>query len=154
MSTLLKVGLLAGAAYYLANKLTDLDKKIGVKLGSISFNKTLTQGANFFKIFFNVNLSINNASALQGTIKGGTINLIINNRLLATVSNIQSFTIDANKSVNISLPVGINSLSLFSNILDVIALVKGGGSIVVNVKGDILTNVGTIIINESKTVTV
>lgn len=154
MNTLIKVGLLAGAAYYLANKLTDLDKKIAVKIGSISFNKTLTQGANFFKIFFNVNLSITNASALQGTIKGGTINLIINNRLLATVSNIQSFTIDANKSVNISLPVGINSLSLFSNILDVITLVKGGGSIVVNVKGDILTNVGTIIINESKTVTV
>jgi hypothetical protein len=154
MNTLLKVGLLAGAAYYLANKLTDLHRKIGVKLGSISFNKTLTQGANFFKIFFNVNLSINNASALQGTIKGGSINLIINNRLLATVSNIQSFTIDANKSVNISLPVGINSLSLFSNILDVIALVKGGGSIVVNVKGDILTNLGTITINETKTVTV
>lgn len=154
MNNLLKVGLLAGAAYYLASKLTDLDKKIGVKLGSISFNKTLTQGANFFKIFFNVNLSINNASSLQGTIKGGSINLIINNRLLATVSNIQSFTIDANKIVNISLPVGINSLSLFSNILDVIALVKGGGSIVVNVKGDILTNIGTITINETKTVTV
>lgn len=153
MDALVKLGLFGTAAYFIMSKLTDLDKKIGVKIDSVSFNKALTQQAGFLKLFINLNLSINNQSDLQGDIKGGNIYVYVKDKLLATVSNFNKVGIPARNSVRVSLPVGINTLSIVPTVTDIIKIISAGkGSITINIKGDILTSFGTVNINEVKTV--
>lgn len=154
MQMLVKLGLLGAAAYYLSQKLADLDKKIGVKVNSISFNKALTAAASYFKIVFNLNLTLENNSALQGDIKGGTIYVYIKDKIIATVNLNNKIVIPANNKINVSLPVAVNTLSVVPTVTALLGILQsGGGSITLRLSGNVLTSFGTVTINEQKTVT-
>jgi hypothetical protein len=141
--------LIGGAAAYFLTQFKNFGKTLSIRIGSIRFNKQETARAAWMKIFADVNLVLNNQSTVQGSVKGGKIDVISNNKLLGTVDRISEVKIMAAGSTTIPLLIGINTLSIFPAISDLINLIGKGQSIKLQFKGVLITNFGNVDIDET-----
>jgi len=144
--------LLAGAGLYVFSQVQSFGKTMTVRLGGIAFDAAKTRATAFFKAIFNVKLIVNNASGLQGVIKGGKLALIFNNKIVGGVDRIAETTVNAGSNTIVPLEVSINTLNLVGNITDIIRMVGSGMPIKFKVVGTLVTNYGNLEINEEQSV--
>ena len=144
--------LLAGAGLYLFSQVQSFGKTMTVRLGGVSFDAAKTRATAFFKAIFNVKLIVNNASGIQGIVKGGKLSLIFNNKIVGGVDRIAETTINAGANTIVPLEVSVNTLNLVSNISDIMRMVGSGMPIKFKVVGTLVTNYGNLDINEEQTV--
>ena len=141
------------AAYYFYNKIRGGLNTLSFKIGKVTFNRAATAASGYLKIVLNIGAEVNNPGDIQATIKGGDIQIIANNKIVANVDNIGSTVITAKTKKIVFITVGVNTLSVVPTISDVINLVGKGAPINILVRGTVKTNLGDIKINESRTVT-
>jgi len=144
--------LLTGAGLYVFSQVQSFGKTMTVRLGGIAFDAAKTRATAFFKAIFNVKLIVNNASGLQGVIKGGKLALIFNNKIVGGVDRIAETTVNAGSNTIVPLEVSINTLNLVGNITDIIRMVGSGMPIKFKVVGTLVTNYGNLEINEEQSV--
>jgi hypothetical protein len=154
MKLLIPLAAAAGLIYYFKDQIRDFGRSLSVKIGKISFNRQASAAAAYLKIFFNVNLVVNNSSQLQGILKGGKLNLIVKDKVIATVDKIGSVTISGGQSITIPISVGVNTFSLVPTISDLLKVIGTGAAVTVRAVGVINTNYGDININEIHTVNI
>lgn len=135
------------AALYFRN-VKDFMAAYTVKIGKIAFNMADTQAAGFLRIVLDVNLVLSNPSNLTGIINGVKLDMLYNGRIVASVNKTDALKINAGGTTIVPFKVAVSTLSLFSNLTEAYQALLNRKSIVVTVVGTVLTNSGTININE------
>jgi hypothetical protein len=151
MKKLLPFLLIGGAAAYLFTQFKQFTTGLTVRIGAIRFNLKETQRSGFLKLMIDVNLLLKNASRIQGRVNGGRLDVLIGNRVVGSVENIGSMSIQAAADTTVPVRVGLNSLAIVPTISDLIKLVGSGGSQTVQIKGSIFTTFGELSVNENIT---
>lgn len=149
MKKLIPLILIGGAAAYFLSQFKQFGRSLAVRIGTIKFNKAETARSLWMKIFADVNLILVNDSKVQGILQGGKIDVISNGKLIGTVDRINQVSIQAAGSTTIPILIGINTLSIFPAISDLIALIGKNQSIKLQFKGFLNTNFGEVNIDES-----
>tara|TARA_R110000868_G_scaffold167670_1_gene402046 strand:- start:1276 stop:1740 length:465 start_codon:yes stop_codon:yes gene_type:complete len=150
MGKILPFGFLAVAAYYLITNIKSFAGGLKAKIGKISFNNDASQKNYYQSLVVNLQLVITNVSNLQGKIKGGNIDFILDDKIVGSINKIGEVIIQAKNDTIIPLQLNLNTLSLFPSIADLIRVIGKGGAVKLNVKGKIITSFGDVIINEQK----
>lgn len=143
--------LIGGAAAYLFTQFKKFTTGLTVRIGTIRFNLQETQRSGFLKLIIDVNLLLKNASRIQGRVNGGRLDVLIGNRVVGSVENIGSMSIQAAADTTVPVRVALNSLSIVPTISDLIKLIGGGGSQTVQIKGTIFTSFGELNVDEKIT---
>lgn len=140
--------LITGAALYFWNKAKQGASELSVKITGGSFNKRDSERALYTKIYINLELLVNNAGSIQGTISGGRVEVFASNKLLGFIPAIPLINLGANSATKVTVPVAINTLALFTNVVDFINNIGKGKALSLTVRGVVNTNLGAITINE------
>ncbi len=154
MKKILLPAILIGAGLYFMNHFKDLKNKISAKIAKISFNKSESQASGFLKLVFNALIQVSNDSALQATVKGGSLNFIVNGKIVGAVTEVGKVFIEAGKFSLLPVTVKVNTLSILPSLNDIYQLINRNNSIVAEIRGVVNTNLGDIEINEKRTVTI
>lgn len=141
------VGAGALAAFFIYRNYQNFTKTFTAEIGRVRFNPKQTQGALFTSVFFDIDLIIKNPSAFTGIIKAVKLDIILSGRVLGTVNQVSAVTLPKEASTVLPVTVGVNTLSLFPNISDAIKSISAGKPLSFQIVGTILTNYGTININ-------
>lgn len=144
---------IAAAAYIFYRNFKNFSQTYTATLGKIRFNKAETQRNAFLKAVFNVDLLVNNPSNLSGSIQAVKLNITMNNKLLATVNQTMKISLPANNQTLVPINVGISTLNIFGNITEAIQSITNKRPLQFEISGAVLTNYGTINIQEIANVT-
>jgi len=135
------------AALYFRNA-KDFLAAYTVRVGRIAFNMADTQAAGFLRVVLDVNLVLSNPSNFTGMINGVKLDLLYGGRIVAGVNKTDALKINAGTSTVVPFKVSISTLSLFSNLQAAYQALVNKQAIVLTVVGSVLTNSGTINVNE------
>ena len=148
MRKLLPFLALAGAAAYFYTQFNTFKAGLKARLGVIKFNLNDTKQSGFMRICLDVQLIISNPSKVQGKITGGSIDVLLQDKLVANISNLGNFFINAGTDTTVVLKVQLPTLSVVDSIATLIRNLGTGLSQTVNIRGAINTNLGTLNIAE------
>lgn len=140
------------AAFFIYRNYQNFTKTFTAGIGRVRFNLKQTQSALFSNIFFDVDLIIRNPSAFTGVVKGVKLDVILSNRVLGSVNQVSAVTLPKEASTVLPVTIGVNTLSLFPNISEAIKSISAGKPLNFQIVGTILTNYGTVNINNVATV--
>jgi len=142
------VAALAAAAYFTFRQFTGLVKTYTVRLGAIRFNSEASKQTLYTKAVFDVFLILTNPSNFTGSVTGVKLDILLGNRVLATINKTDRLTIKASGQTTVPIQVGINTLTLYGNVSEAIRSLTGQQPLTFRVVGAILTNYGQVDINE------
>jgi hypothetical protein len=148
MRKLLPFLALAGAAAYFYSQFNMFKAGLKARLGVIKFNLNETRQSGFMRIVLDVQLIISNPSKVQGKITGGSLDIMLQDKLVANISQFGNFFINAGTDTTIILKVALPTLSVVDSIATLIRNLGTGLTQTVNIKGVINTNLGTLDISE------
>jgi hypothetical protein len=135
------------AAIYLLRNASDFGKTYSARVGSVKYNDRLTRQSLFFKIFLDVNLILRNPSSFTGTVRGLNLNVLFGGRNIATVQQNTSIQVPRQTDTVIPVNVGVSTLTLFPSVNEAILAIKNRKPIQITVAGTVLTNYGSIDVN-------
>jgi hypothetical protein len=145
------VGAIAAAGFFLYRNFMDFSKTYQVRVGRMKFNSRETLQALFSKIFVDVDLIVKNPTNFTGTVTAIKLNFIFNQRIIASIEKTTNTAISKQSDTVLPVTAGINTLSLFPSIDEAIKQVKSGKPINIQIIGTVLTNYGTVNLNNVAT---
>lgn len=137
----------AGFLYYSKNA-GDFAKTMLVKFRGAKFNESLTKGSFFLKVWFDVSIDVVNPSNFTGTVNGINLLVYYNNATIGRISKTDQFTIQANHTTPLTFQLGVPVQTIFSNAGAAITAFATHQKLYVDVRGSVLTNAGTVNVNE------
>lgn len=147
--------LIAGAgllgAYFVYRNWQNFTKTYRAGIGRIKFNLKETQRSLYTKAYFDIQIIVTNPSNFTGIVKAVKLDVLINNKVLGTVNQSLQVNIEKQAQTVVPISVGINTLSLFTNISEAIKALGAKKPINVRVVGTVLTNYGAINIDNATT---
>lgn len=147
--------ILAGAgllgAYFVFRNWQNFTKTYRAGVGRIKFNLKDTQRSLFTKAFFDIQIIVTNPSNFTGIVRAVKLDVLVNNRVLGTVNQSLQVNIEKQGQTVVPISVGLNTLSLFSNISEAIKSIGAKKPIELRVVGTVLTNYGAINIDNATT---
>jgi hypothetical protein len=143
------VGAVAAFLYYYWDSFKNLVATYKVNISSIKFNSRDTAQSFYLTAFFDVMLKFTNPSNFVGTVSAVNLNILLNNRKVATVNKSISIQIKAKDVTYIPISVGISTLNLYGNVTDAIQQLNNTKSLSFTVQGTVITSGGTIDVNET-----
>jgi hypothetical protein len=149
MRKMLPFIVIAGAAAYFYSQINSFKSGLKARLGVIKFNLNETKQSGFMRIVLDVQLIINNPSKIQGKITGGNLDVMLQDKLVANISNFGDFFINAGTETTIVLKVALPTLSVVDSIATLIRNLGTGLTQNVFIRGAITTNLGRLDISEN-----
>ena len=147
LGTILPLALIGlGVYYYQSAK--NFANTLLVKFKGAKFNQDLTKGSFFLKVWFDVSLDIINPSNFSATVNGINLLVYYNNTAIARIAKTDQITIEANHTTPLTFQMGVPVQSIFSNVGSAVTAIAAHQKIYIDVKGTVLTNSGTINVNE------
>lgn len=143
---------IAAAGYIFYRNFTGFKETFTATLGKIKFNPKATQANAFLRAVFNIDLIVNNPSNFVGNIQAVKLNVIIQDKILGTVNQTVQITVPAQNKTIIPVEIGISTINLYSNLSEAIKALTSKKPLNFKIVGTILTNYGSININEIATV--
>jgi hypothetical protein len=139
---------LAGAAAYFFNQFNIFKAGLKARLGVVKFNLPDTRANGFFKIVLDVQVIISNPSKVQGKITGANIDVLLQDKLIANISKVGAFMINAGTDSTVIIKLQLPTLSLVDSIATLIRNLGTGLGQTVSIRGVINTNLGTVSVAE------
>jgi LEA14-like dessication related protein len=144
---------LVGAAFLVYRNFTNFKKTFTATIGRVTFDLKETQRNLFLKLVFNVFITVDNPSRFTGEVRGIKLDVLLNGQSVGSVNQSGTrITLQSENRTVIPVNIGLNTLSLFPTINAAIQAFKNRTPIKFQVVGTILTNYGTVDINENETV--
>lgn len=138
-------------AYFVYRNWQNFSKTYRAAVGRIKFNLKDTQRSLFTKAFFDIQIIVTNPSGFTGIVRAVKLDVLVNNRLLGTVNQSLQVNIEKQGQTVVPISVGLNTLSLFSNVSEAIKAIGAKKPIELRVVGTVLTNYGAINIDNATT---
>lgn len=143
------IGLIGiGAAAYYQSMRKTIEALTG-KLNKISFDYDLTKNSFFTRLYFGVEVLINNPTSNPITVSSIYLSMFYNGRSVCNANKTESFNIKPGTSTVAIITVFIPTLSLYQNVQTAVNEISNGNPIDFNVVGGINIPAGTIKINQS-----
>lgn len=140
---------IGAAAVYFYTQLQNFKAGLKARLGIIKFNLKDTSNTGFFRLVVDVQVIISNPSKVQAKITGGDIKVFLKDKLIANITQLGSYAINAGTESTIPVKLAIPTLSIVDSIATLIRNLGTGVKQTLTVAGEIQTNVGTVTINEN-----
>lgn len=150
MNTKFILGLtaLAGAAFYFLKGKKEAIENLLIKPTMLAINR---QKTNIQQVVFILRFQVTNPSAVKVNIRGINLDVFINGKKATNIKQLNVAEIMPNKTENIEIEFAIFSWQAVDIILNLLA---DGGTINVNIKGPIITDLGTVNVNYNKAINV
>jgi LEA14-like dessication related protein len=150
MNTKFILGLtaLVGAAIYFLKGKKEAIENLIIKPTMLAINR---QKTNIYQAVFTLRFQVTNPSAASVKILGINLDVFINGKKATNIKQLNVAEIMPNKTENIEIEFAIFSWQAVDIILNLLA---DGGTINVNVKGPIVTDLGTVNVNYNKAINV
>ena len=150
MNTKFILGLtaLVGAAIYFLKGKKEAIENLIIKPIVLAINTTKT---NIQQAVFILKFKVTNPSAVKVKIEGINLDIFINGKKATNIKQFNIAEIMPNETDIITIEFAIFSFQAVDIILN---LLTGGGAININVKGPIVTDLGTVNVNYNKTINV
>lgn len=143
---------LAAAGYIFYRNFAGFTQTFTATVGKIKFNARQTQANAFLRAIFNVDIIVNNPSNFAGTIQAVKLNVILNDKVLGQVNQSVKISVPAQNKTILPVEIGVSTLNLYSNLSEAIKSLSEKKPLNFKIVGTVLTNYGTININEIATV--
>lgn len=150
MNTKFILGLtaLAGAAFYFLKGKKEAIENLNIKPLDIAINRSKT---NLYQVVFNLKLQITNPANFAVNINGINLDLSINGKRATNIKQFNIAQLAPKETETVSLEFTIMTFQAVDIILNLLA---DGGTINVNIKGPIVTDLGTVNVNYNKAINV
>lgn len=150
MNTKFILGLtaLAGAAIYFLKGKKEAIENLLIKPVMLAINR---QKTNIQQVVFILRFQVTNPSAAKVKILGINLNVFINGKKATNIKQLNVAEIMPNETEIVTIEFAIFSWQAVDIILNLLA---DGGTINVNVKGPIVTDLGTVNVNYNKAINV
>lgn len=147
------IGLLLAAAggYYYYNQIKTAAASITGRIYGVSFDWLQTRNSLFTRIFFNVQILVNNPGAATMTVNAVNLNVYFNKNFLVSVNRTEPVTIPPGGGAKINLLAYVPTLSIFRDITAAYQSISNKEKITFDLIGGVTVPGGVIKINESKT---
>jgi len=144
-------GILIGggiAIFVYMNRAKQFAKNLAIQLKGIALDFNKTKQSLFLTTWTNINIAVNNPTKFQTKIT--SLNLVIsyNGREVGKINKIGDLIVNPESSNNLTIPVGIDTLSLFSNVASAIQAISSKLPINLNISGVINSTAGNYSINQ------
>lgn len=150
MNTKLILGLtaLAGAAIYFLKGKKEAIENLLIKPTMLAINR---QKTNIQQVVFILRFQVTNPSNVKVNILGINLDVFINGKKATNIKQLNIAEIMPNETENITIEFAIFSWQALDIVLNLLA---DGGTINVNIKGPIVTDLGTVNVNYNKAINV
>jgi len=143
---------IAAAAYVFYRNFKGFSQTYRITVGRIKFNSRATQANAFLRAIFDINLNITNPTNFTGNVQAVKLNVILNDKILGSINQTVKINIPAQNTVIIPVQVGVSTLNIYDNISNAIKALSNQEPLNFQIIGTVITNYGTVNINEIATV--
>lgn len=143
---LLLAGAGAVAAYLLKGKKEALEN-LKISPLDIAIDTQKSKATLWTKLYYNIKLKLINSSSFSINVKSIDLDFSVNGKILANIQRDQNITVPGKDDKVITLSSYIASATAIETILDILA---DSSKIKLAVTGEVVTDLGAIIINYSK----
>jgi len=150
MKKILLIGGGLALVYYFYNAQT-FGKYVKARFSGLQFDLNRTKANLFTQIWFNVKLQVLNPSNFGVAIKAVSIDILYNGRKIGTVEKLGETLLKPYSENNFEVPAAIPTFSIFGTVQNAINALTNKTPINLNLQGVIVTNSGTVEVNEHLT---
>jgi len=148
MNKLLPVALLAGFGLLIVSQLGRFKKGFRQKISSVKLNLNETRRMAFTRIVLDIKINIENQSKLQATLKGGNLDFIFKDKIVGSIDRIGEVYVNAGAITVIPIKVSLDTLSVIGSVGSLIKLIGSGIKQSLTVRGELVTTLGVLAVNE------
>lgn len=148
MNKLLPIALLAGFGVLIVSQLGRFKKGFRHSISSVKLNLAETRRMAFTRLILDIKINIENNSQIQALLKGGNLDFIFKDQIVGSVDRIGEVFINAGTITVIPIKVSIDTLKLIGSVGSLINLLGSGLKQSLTVRGELITSLGIIAINE------
>ena len=136
------------AIFVYMNRAKTFAKNLAIQLKGVALDFNKTRQSLFLTTWTNINIAVNNPTKFESKITSLNLVVSFNGREVGRINKIGDLVVNAESSNNLTIPVGINSLSLFANVSTAIQAISNKMPINLNISGIINSTAGNYSINQ------